>query len=352
MSKLFVDGSKLLHHLDRVNDWKKGNRIAPIHVEISPTSACNQRCILCCVDYLHHKPSFLSDAIMAGLPLQLKEANVKSILLAGEGEPLLNPSSLQFLTECKKLGIDCAINSNGLMFTADMAASVLPSLTWARFSLQASNSDLYQTIHRGKKNDFDIFCNNFAEAVKIKIAMNLPVTLGIQQILINENMDDLFNTAQLARDLGADYYIVKRFSKHPKNSYDVPEDLYTQCLEQFKKIETLRTPSFNPIVRWNNFESDCNRIYKRCIGLPFIMQILASGDVYPCAQFFYRPEFSYGNLTEISFDKIVKSDRAKKIQETIENHQDVNQCMSYCRHHSTNQFLWELTDEPDHINFI
>ena len=67
MSNLFLDGSKLIHHLPVVEKWKRGEKIFPIHAEISPTSGCNQRCNLCYVDYLGHKSGFLeADYELAG----------------------------------------------------------------------------------------------------------------------------------------------------------------------------------------------------------------------------------------------------------------------------------------------
>ncbi len=352
MGKLFVDGSKLMHHLDELSLWKNGQLDSPIHVEISPSSGCNQRCNLCCVDYLGHKLVQLPETTMKKLPKEMKFAGVKSVLLAGEGEPLLNPNTVSLIEEAAKESLDMALNSNGVLLTKDVSDRILDKLVWARFSLQASNPDLYQTIHGTSVEDYETFCSNIRYAVEFKKKKNLKVTLGIQQILINENQADLFETAKLAKELGVDYYIVKRFSKHPKNTYDVPEDLYLACEEEFKKIETLSTTSFKAIVRWNNFTKDCHRNYKKCIGLPFISQILANGEIYPCAQFFHQKDYCFGNINESSFSEILAGSKSKQIQKKIETDQDVNQCMSYCRHHSTNQFLWGLYEGPEHVNFI
>ena len=46
-----LDDSKLLWHLDRVNQWEHGKLIPPIYVEISPTNTCNQNCIFCGLDF-------------------------------------------------------------------------------------------------------------------------------------------------------------------------------------------------------------------------------------------------------------------------------------------------------------
>ena len=352
MSELFLDGSKLIHHLPRVNEWKKGRRIAPLHVEISPTSGCNQRCNLCYVDYLGHKPGLLREDIMTGLISSFEKMGVKSVLLAGEGEPTVNPAIIPMIRKSMDTNVDMALNSNAVLLDEKMAEEILPGLTWARFTFQASNKELYNQIHLGHKNDFEKAVKNVEACCRIKRDKKLKVTLGIQQILINENYRDVLETAKLAKELGVDYFVVKRFSKHPKNDYDVPEDLWKKSIDLFEEAEKLQDENFKIIVRWKNFSKDCDRNYKKCVGTPFITQILADGKVYPCSQFFKNPDFAYGDLYNESFEEIILGDKAKAVTEKIEKEIDVSKCISYCRHHSTNIFLWNIVEEPSHVNFI
>lgn len=352
MAELFLDGSKLMHHLPRVNRWKNGERIAPIHVEISPSSGCNQRCNLCYVDFLGHKTKLLSEKIMLDLVDDFSAIGVKSVLLAGEGEPLTNPAIVPMIQKAFHAKVDMAINSNAVLLSSEISDAILPYLTWARFTFQASNPELYRTIHKGGQKDFERAVLNVQNAVRIKKEKKLSVSLGIQQILINENYQDVLNTAKLAKEIGVDYYVVKRFSKHPKNDYDVPEDLYKEALVSMSEAEKLSDSNFKVIVRWKNFKEDCNRTYRKCIGTPFITQILADGKVYPCSQFFKDESFSLGDLNKESFSSIIFSEQAQKVSKKIEDEVNVKNCISYCRHHSTNIFLWNIHDQPDHINFI
>ena len=354
IQKIFLDGSKLLYHLPVVEDWLSGKDIFPIHVEISPSSSCNQKCILCCVDYKNHKPNFLSEGVLLNLVRDFKEYGVKSFLLAGEGEPLLNKAIVAMLEESSRLGVDAALNSNAVLLSKEISDRILPALTWARFTFQAANSQLYSKIHQAPKEHFEKAVENVRRAVEIKKKKKLNVTIGIQQILINENRgQEVYNVAKLSKDIGVDYFVIKRFSKHPDNKYDCPEDLYLGCIEIFKKIENeLQDDNFKVIVRWRQFQEDCYRIYKKCIGLPFITQVLADGGIHPCCQFFGRKDLCYGNLYEQSFKDIWLSQKRKDIIRYIEENVDVTKCMTYCRHHSTNQFLWPFLNKPEHINFI
>lgn len=352
MTKLFLDGSKLLFHLDRVEEWSKGKEIYPLHIEISPSSGCNQRCILCCVDYKHHKPSTLSREILINLVGDLAENGVKSVLLAGEGEPLLNRNISEFIVKSFQKGIDVALNSNAVLLTEKLAKEILPCLTWARFTIQSPFPEKYAKIHATSKDDFFQAVKNIKTAAEIKKNMNLEVTVGVQQILVNENWSDIYENAKLSKEMGMDYFTVKRFSKHPKNTYDVPEYLYKKCKEQFKLCEELSDDTFNSVIRWNQFEEQCVRNYQKCIGLPFITQILANGGIYPCCQYFDDDSKCFGNLNEQSFSEIWRGNKKREIIKFIENNVDVGKCMTYCRHHSTNLFLWQFLEPPAHINFI
>jgi radical SAM protein with 4Fe4S-binding SPASM domain len=352
MRELFIDGSKLMHHLDRLNDWRQGKTFFPVHVEISPSSACNQRCILCCVDFLKHKPAFLSREIFLSLVDEFSKYGVKSFLLAGEGEPLLNKHIVEFIVKSSQNGIDSALNSNAVLLGEEISKEIFPHLTWARFTMQSHDPQKYSRIHGTSENDYYKAVENISNAVELKRKNDLDVTLGIQQILIKENWEDIFELAKLAKNLGVDYFTVKRFSKHSKNTYDVPENMFKRCLQQFRRCDELSDNKFKSLVRRNQFETQCIRTYARCIGLPFITQILANGGVYPCIQYFGVESKCFGNLNQQSLTEIWLSERKSSIMDDIEKNTNVNDCMTYCRHHSTNLFLWQFLEPPPHINFI
>lgn len=351
MANYFLDGSKLIYHLPKVQKWLEGKPVYPIHVEVSPSSGCNHRCILCCVDYKKHKFENLPKEIMLRLVDDFKEVDVKSFLLAGEGEPLLNRYCVDMLQNAKEAGIDGALTTNGVLFTPDVVDKALPNLTWMRFSIQSPIREDYAKIHNTNESDFNKVIENIKYAVKVKKENKLNVAIGIQQILIKENYNVVLENARLAKELGVDYFTIKRFSKHPGNMYDVPEDLHTKSAQQFRDAEKLATRDFAVIIRWNQFVNQ-PRTYTNCMGLPFITQILANGFVYPCCQFFDNPKFAYGNLKEHTLKHIFDSTHTRNTMKFIEDKYDINKCMSYCRHHSTNIFLDEISTKPDHVNFI
>ena len=64
----------------------------------------------------------------SGLPL-------KSIIYAGEGEPLLHKDAPEILIKTKRMGIDAAMSTNGVLFSPEIARDCMKTLTWMRFTL-------------------------------------------------------------------------------------------------------------------------------------------------------------------------------------------------------------------------
>ena len=47
VDELILDGTKMAWHLDRVKAWEKGERVAPITIDIAITRSCNYGCHFC-----------------------------------------------------------------------------------------------------------------------------------------------------------------------------------------------------------------------------------------------------------------------------------------------------------------
>lgn len=352
MANLFIDGTKLMYHPDVLAKWLANEEFFPVHAEVSTTSACNHRCILCCVDYLGHKAQHLPREILLDLVRSFARCGVRSFLLAGEGEPLLNQHVAEMIGLAHALGVDAAVNTNGVCMTPELAKDILDKILWIRFSLQAADPELYGRLHGTSPEDLEKVKENIAACTELKRKLQLPVRIGIQQILLPENVDQVLPLARLAKSLGVDYYTVKRHSTHPQNPYSVPENIHEFVGNQFDEAKRLETDSFKALIRYNDFADKCVRTYRQCLGLPFIVQVLADGGLYTCCQHFRMDRFCYGNLYEKSFEDIWKSDRRRQVIQDVIDNVDVSRCMTYCRHHNVNKYLWQLRHPPEHVNFI
>ena len=163
-----IDSHKLIFHPDRVADWMQGKTVYPINAEIALSGACNHRCVFCCVDYMGYSPSFLSKEIMHERMEEMHNLGLKSVVFAGNGEPLLNKDAVNIINDTKRLGIDVALSTNGVLFTEDIAKECMASISWIRFSTSGGTEETYHKIHQGKDGDLDRVFTNIYNASCLK----------------------------------------------------------------------------------------------------------------------------------------------------------------------------------------
>lgn len=351
--RLFMDGTKLDRHLDEVVKWQKGEWFAPLHMEISLTNVCNQKCKFCYTIWTHGK-DMMSEQMACDLIRSGKRAGMKSALIAGEGEPTANPAYVTAIETAGEVGLDMALNTNAINIKEADLYRILPHLSWVRFSFQGSTPELYSSIHQVPVQQYHKAVANIRRAAEIKKELGLSVTLGMQQVLIVDNGHDVYNTAVLAKSLGVDYYVIKPCHPHENSGFSTVADLVNTHRETLQKATTLSDGKFSAIVRWNFLaEAEAPRSYNRCLGLPFIIQITSNGGVMTCYPRSDQPGHQYGSLQESSLEEILRSDKFRETYKWVEHNVNVHKCMPTCRQHNVNKYLWWLSEEqPTHFNFI
>ncbi|MBF0343533.1 MAG: radical SAM protein [Nitrospirae bacterium] len=308
---------------------------------------------MCGYDYLNHKPEKLPVDTIISLIDQLSELGIKSICFAGDGEPLINEATVYCAVHAKTQGVDVGLSTNGVLLTKDKAKELLPSLTWIRFSINGGTPESYAKVHQTKESDFHRVIQTLANIVEIKRHDNLQTTIGVQFVLLPENHKTVFDLARLTMQCGVDYFVVKPFYRHPSNKYNInPNFVVTNKMEYLKKVEMLTTDQFKSVVRWNTIEENSSsRRYTKCYGLPFIAIIASTGHVFPCLPHQDNNLHSFGNIKETPFKSIWDGEKRKMLMNFIDSI-DKNKCQPYCRHHSINNYLWDIRNPNTHKNFI
>jgi radical SAM protein with 4Fe4S-binding SPASM domain len=348
-----MDSHKLIFHPQRVCDWLNGIDIYPLTVEISLSGACNHRCIFCGLDYLGYRPRFIDKELILSNLQVMYDHGVRAIVLAGEGEPLLNKDASEIIQRSREIGLDIGMSTNGVLLSEPVARQCLPSLTWIRFSINAAGEEQYQVVHRGRKGDFDRVLQNLADAVRVKADLQLDVTIGVQMVLIPESCGPIIEFAGRLKEIGIDYFSIKPFSKHPQSICSLDKDFdYADFSDLETRLQEIASDQFQVLFRSHAMEKLKNqRRYERCLGLPFFAFIDAEANVFPCVAFLGKEEYSFGNLKEQDFQHLWSS-AGRQEALGLFNRMDVSGCREICRLDEINNYLHDLVHPGAHVNFI
>ncbi len=347
-----MDSHKLIYHPDVVARWMKGENIYPIELEIGLTNACNHRCSFCAVDYTGYQPDYIDSRMLISNLEELAPRGVKSIIYAGEGEPLLHNETPDIVNRTKELGIDAAISTNGVLLTPEVSRECLKSLTWIRFSVAGITDETYNKIQRGKQGDLEKVLFHMAEAVRVKREQHLSVTIGVQLLLLPDNKDEIIQMGKELKKIGVDYFTIKPFSQHPQSRQILQVD-YKGMLALEKEVLELQTDDYKIYFRAHSMQKlKCKRGYKQCFALPFMVYVDAKGNLWPCIVFMGRDELKYGNLNEENFVDIWEGTHRKEIVNYFRNMDLEKNCRELCRLDEMNRYLDELKHPDGHVNFI
>lgn len=360
--KYRLDGHKMMHHMDRIVEWQKGERIAPIHIDMGLTKFCNTGCIYCIgVTQGMVKGTMIEPDALLRFMGDCGRLGVRSVAFIGDGEPTLNPGMYDAIVKGAEVGVDTGIATNGLLLDMDRAHDLLRDATFVRFNLSSAEPENFLKVHQSKADGFNDLVEIMGTMAQIKKENNYKCTLGIQMVLIPENFDQIVKLAKVGADVGVDYLQIKQCSDTEYKEIGINYDDYKKVQGALKEAEKYSTDDYLVKVKWNKINimddtevyKDGFRKYDVCFGTPFLGQVSGNGKVYPCGPYFGKDRFLMGDIHEQSYYDIVKSDRYwavhKDVQENVDVHHD---CTVGCRQDYINKFLSDMHEEPKHVNFI
>ena len=367
VEKLILDGTKIAWHDERVRAWERGERIAPITIDMALTRACNYGCHYCYAMLQENDRSFINKEIITRFLDDCAEIGVKGISFVSDGESTISPVFVSACQHGASLGLAMACGTNAYVLTRSKSEEVLPHLTYLRVNISAGEPQRYAEIMGVKEEYFHRVVENIRHMVEIKKRDNLGVTIGLQMVLMPQYADQILPLARLGKELRADYLVIKHCSDNEHGDLGVDYRGYSRLSDLLHEAESYSDAEYQCSVKWSKIQAQGTRSYQRCYGAPFLLQISGSGLVAPCGMLFNEKykKFHIGNICEQSFKEIWRSERYWEVMNYLASPEFNAQkmCGSLCLQHKVNEALDNLVKEkiqlerpagkePQHLAFV
>ncbi len=363
-----LDESKIGWWKGRVLAWKRGERIAPVTMDVAWTRKCQAACTFCFAQMQASEGGEITEKIALEYLDDAAEMGVKGISLISDGESTLVPWYANSVEHAAKLGIKIGIGSNGIALTKPVLERILPYTSYLRFNFSAGERARYAQIMGVKQVFFDRVVQNIRDAMEIIRRDKLACTLNMQMVTMPEMHDQILPLVRLGQELRPHYVIFKHCSDNEEGYLGIDYKQYDKLYYTFKQAEAMGDKDMRVIVKWARLADEGKRHYSKCFGPPFQLQISGNGLVSTCG-FHFNSKFRKFHMGWIAgpeqarFKDIWESDRYWDVVNYLASDEfdPRDRCGTQCLQTHTNQWLFDYvngkvdfpeTPNPPHLEFL
>lgn len=335
---------------ERVIEYMKvGRTSGPLIVEFDPTTVCNFFCPECISIDLLNKKSI--DTLRTKMLIEeFRAAGVKGIIFIGGGEPLAQRGMPQPIRQCHDLGIAVGLTTNGSLL-GKYVDVVSECVAWTRVSVDAANQETFSKFRPSKiKNSFTKVRDNINLLAKSKKGLLGYSFLLIERrtdndTVISTNIDEVYQAALLARELGCDYFEFKPMVDQDHNLVSLSQRSVEQLKEQLPLLEALNSSRFRVIAPdsithlLSGTSPHQPKDYTTCPTMELRTLITPTG-IYPCPYKRGIDKVKIGEIN-ISFNKYWTSIERHQLASKVNPSTD---CLFFCIRHSLNVTLLSLAN--------
>lgn len=171
----------------------KSNKVDVQTMVIEVTNKCNADCLMCNRQGLTHKLETLTNENFERILKICLNEKIKSIALAGYGEPLLDKQILHRMKRVLELGFNLkGITTNGSLLTEKITNDIfeINCLPEIAFSVDAYSENTYKLVDRGL--DYHRVIENIQRFIRLKNKRKLSLPkIRIQMAVMKENEHEI-----------------------------------------------------------------------------------------------------------------------------------------------------------------
>lgn len=347
---------KLFSHLLTLDAIKRGERPAPVNVELFLSNRCGHGCQWCHYAYTHTRgplagkvdkpqgaiPSgdLMDEQLAVQIIAQLREAGVKSLTFSGGGEPTQHPYFDGIISNAVWQGLEVGLYTHGGNLNPERAALLKEMATWVYISLDECTAEAFK--ERKGVNRFDKVIEGICNLVKAEG----NATIGLGFLLHKDNWRDTHKMVSLARSLRVNYVQFRPTVLYAQDNPGEPAENTAWISNAVAHLGAYQMDKFviADLDRFKMYRDWDGHGYQTCYGSALQTVISPNGMVWRCTNKTEHPSALLGDLTQESFAELwARSGGACQVD---------GECRLLCRQHISNLSLQTIMAEAPHSNFI
>ena len=344
--------SKILKHIDRINEWQKTGFSKPITYELDMTNICNSKCHFC-FGFFEQKKYQTSITFKEAKNIinQIKKFGGRAVTFTGGGDPLCNKDTINAVKYAKKIGLDVGFITNGILLNKDNIKDIVSNCVWIRVSLDAASKETYLKTHCLNSNVFDTVISNIKLLSKEKKKQKSNITICVVFLTYDITTHEIIEFAKLSSKLGVDYAQYRPLlKKHTEKEFNIKAQ--DNIINNIKIATRYSNKTFSVVSSVHKYNlialKQYSRQYDVCYGHNFATVIAADQKMYLCCHMRGLKKYCLGDLKKNTLKEIWYSKQREKVYKNI-NFKD---CPLLCRCDSFNTILFDMNKPVQHKNFL
>jgi len=355
MSRELQLEEKLLQKSSRkkiLETFVKNKNDGPMVVELDPTTACNLACHDCISANLLNQGGFVKGRLLE-LAEDFKKIGVRAVVLIGGGEPMAHPEFSQLIDSFTEKKIDVGVTTNGTLLNKHMQSSI--KTKWLRVSVDAGSEEVFAEFrpHSSGKSFFNKVIDNmqiFAKQKKGKLGYSFLILSKYDNDnkLISTNATDIERAANVAKEIGCDYFEVKPAFDIMHFLQKNNEEVNLKVNAQLKKIKELQSEKFkilSPYTIEDALQNNNMQVknYNHC-NISNIRTVVTPSGVYVCPYHRGNNQLKIGDATKNNLSDIWKGENRKKVMKMLN---PKTHCSFHCIRHRSNQLIDKIVQNEE-----
>lgn len=330
--------------------------LAPVHIRIKPTNACNHDCWFCAYrsggNLQLGQDMVLRDSIprdkMREIVADIIAMGVKAVTFSGGGEPLYYPHLLETVRALAASPVQFATLTNGARLDGELAEVFAAKGRWVRISMDGWDDKSYSEFRGVKDGEYTRIIGNIQRFKRLGGSCRLGVSVIVSQRNA-EHIEELI--AALCR-AGVDSMKISPCvtSNDARENLEYHQKIFVRVRGQIDRALAAHAGQGIEISdAYREFGGKFEKAYTWCPYLQILPVIGADLNVYACPDKAYNLETGLlGSIKDARFRDFWFSDKTKfyKIDPS-------KVCNHHCLANDKNKMIVEhLSADPEHLGFV